>query len=324
LDRLLDHRPPALVLAVGLVLVLLVGVGDYLSGLELSLSVLYLLPIGLVARYASRWAGLSLSVAAVIVMLMTDFASGHVYSHWTLSFENAAVRLGFFVVTVVLIDALKTRLEHEQALARSDGLTQVLNGRAFGEVGEKLLRLADRYDHPLALAYIDVDDFKTVNDTAGHSEGDRVLQVVASTLSRCVRSIDVVGRLGGDEFAVLMPETDGEGARSAFRDIQHELRLEAAHGGWPIGFSIGVAVFRQAPATIDDALGVADTLMYRVKQTGKNNVLLEERSGAVERSGAAERVRREAGDSRRGETPPTVEYPQRKSVPLPKSEAQLL
>jgi diguanylate cyclase (GGDEF)-like protein len=179
-------------------------------------------------------------------------------------------------VTAHLLYALRTRLEHEATLARLDSLTQILNARAFNEVCQRLVRLAERNQHPLAFAYIDVDDFRTVNDTAGHSAGDLVLQEVASTLARRVRSTDVIGRLGGDEFAVLMPETTDAGAQTAFAKIHDELQRDAAAHSWPIGFSIGVALFQSAPSSVDEALKVADALMYRAKQAGKNNVLYEE------------------------------------------------
>jgi diguanylate cyclase (GGDEF)-like protein len=126
------------------------------------------------------------------------------------------------------------------------------------------------------LGYIDVDHFKAVNDGYGHSEGDRVLKSVANTLTHCVRTTDVIGRRGGDEFAVFLPETDRAGAQVMFARIQKELKLTVVNGGWPIGFSIGVAVFVALPDLIDDALKIADSLMYRVKKGGKNKLIYEE------------------------------------------------
>lgn len=140
--------------------------------------------------------------------------------------------------------------------------------------------MAARYKHPTVLGYIDLDNFKAINDGLGHSEGDRVLQTVASALRRRIRSTDVVGRLGGDEFAVFMPEIDYAGAQKAFDGIREELMQVAASRGWPIGFSIGVAVFPGAIFTIDEAIKLADRLMYRVKGASKNNVIYEEQTVA--------------------------------------------
>ncbi|HVT45156.1 MAG TPA: GGDEF domain-containing protein [Thermoanaerobaculia bacterium] len=261
--------------ALGLVLVGLVGTMDHVTGYELSFSIFYLLPIALVSWYSHRGIGLLLSGVCALVWLLADYTAGRSYSHWLLPFWNATVRLGFFTLTTHLLSELKKHLRYEETLARTDQLTLMLNGRAFRTDSSRLLRLAARHRHPVTLGYIDLDHFKAVNDERGHSEGDAVLQSVAATLARCVRDTDVVGRLGGDEFGILMPEIDDAGAQAAFARIHGELSETARDRGWPIGFSIGVAVFPCAPATIDEALRVADSLMYRMKREGKNGVVCE-------------------------------------------------
>ncbi len=271
-------RPPAVVIAVGLILAGLVGVIDYFTGFEFSISVFYLMPVGLVAWYAPRWAGFLLCGVSALIWLAADFAAGYIYSNWFLPIWNTGVLLGFFLSTAYLLDLLRARLRQEEILARTDSLTQVLNGRAFTELSERLLRLAERHRHSVALAYIDIDNFKAVNDHEGHSSGDRVLQTVAATIARCIRSTDILGRMGGDEFAVFMPETGHAGAQTAFSKIHGELSHVAADRNWPIGFSIGVALFANAPSSFDEALKIADSLMYHVKQTGKNDILCQEQT----------------------------------------------
>ncbi len=286
LTRLLGGRSTVQLIAIGFALSGLVGAIDYLTGFELSLSIFYLIPVALVSWYGPRWAGFLLCGISALIWLVADSAAGHPYSRWIMPIENAAVRLGFFLVTTQLLGTLRARLRHEEILARTDGLTQVLNARAFTGVSERLLRLAERHQHPVALAYIDVDNFKAVNDTQGHSAGDLVLMTIAGTITRCIRSTDVVGRMGGDEFAVLMPETGYAGAHTAVAKVHEELVRESAAHNWPIGFSIGVAVFSAVPPTVDGALRAADGLMYRVKQAGKNNVLLEECAAVAEETGS--------------------------------------
>jgi diguanylate cyclase (GGDEF)-like protein len=276
--KLLGGRSPVAVLAVGLALAGLVGALDYFTGVELSLSIFFLMPVGLVAWYAPRWAGFLLCGFSALIWLAADFAAGVPYSQWHMSLVNAALRFGFFLAVAYLLDLLRARLRQEEILARTDSLTQVLNGRAFTELSNRLLRLAERHQHPVALAYIDIDNFKAVNDQGGHSSGDRVLQTVAGTIARCIRSTDIVGRMGGDEFAVLMPETGHAGAQTAFSKIHGELSRVAADRNWPIGFSIGVALFANAPPSFDEALKIADSLMYHVKQTGKNDILCREQT----------------------------------------------
>lgn len=275
IEAWLSRRSPIQVAAIGLLLMGFVGLLDYLNGYEVSFSIFYLAPVAVVAWHAGPGLGYVFCVAGAATWFAVDEASGHPYSHWLIPVWNATVRLGFFAVTTWLLGELKRRLAAETALARIDGLTQLLNARAFREVASRLLLLAQRYRHASVLGYVDVDNFKAVNDRLGHAEGDRVLRAVAGTLGRGVRDSDVVARLGGDEFAVFLPETDSAAAQVVFEKIRAALAREAAAHGWPIGFSIGVAVFARAPAGVEEALGFADRLMYRVKNSGKNDIVYE-------------------------------------------------
>jgi len=211
--------------------------------------------------------------------MLVDYTSSHTYSNGLIPVWNTCVRLSFFLVTCSLLVELKARFKYEETLAKTDGLTGILNARSFKERSGNFLELAARHCHPVVLGYIDVDNFKAVNDGFDHSEGDRVLKTVANTLTQCVRTTDVVDRLGGDEFAIFLPETDIKGAKVMFGRIHKDLVKSAADAGWPIGFSVGVAVFSAIPDTVDEALKVADSLMYRVKKSGKNNLLYQELPG---------------------------------------------
>jgi len=277
----LGRWSPTAVTAIGLAQVALIGYLDHLTGYELTLSVFYLLPIAMTAWYANSVASALVSVISALVWLFVDYASGHVYSHPVLPVWNAIAGLAFFLTTAFLLSRLKTQLSHVESLARTDGLTKVYNARAFKEVAARLIDVARRHRHPAVLGYIDLDNFKAVNDTLGHTTGDTLLQTVASTLMRCVRTSDVVGRLGGDEFAVFMPEIGQADARHTFARIHEELARDMAHHGWPVGISIGVAVFPESPPVIDEAIRIADVLMYRVKKSGKHNVLYEPLSATV-------------------------------------------
>lgn len=274
--KYLDSKSPAQVSVFGLCLLAAVAALDHYTGDELSFSIFYLLPILLVTWCARRWVGFLFCFFAATTWLLVDYASSHSYSNGLIPVWNSGVRLIFFLLTATLLGELKSLLEKEKLLAKTDGLTKVNNARAFKESSSRLLELAARYSHPVVVGYIDLDNFKTVNDDFGHSEGDRVLKAVANTLVKTVRATDVVGRLGGDEFAVFLPETDSDGAHLMFARIHEALQSSATQGGWPIGFSIGVALFFELPASIDDALKVADDLMYRVKKAGKNTLIYQE------------------------------------------------
>jgi len=272
----LEHKSATSVIMFGLALLASVAALDHVTGYELSFSIFYLLPIVLVTWRLQRRAAVTFCFMAAGVWLLVDFTSSHAYSNDLIPFWNTAVRLSFFLVTASLLLELKKRLAIEQEMATTDGLTGLLNARAFKEATGRLFDLARRNRHAVVLGYVDVDNFKGVNDQLGHSEGDRVLRKVAHTLMHSVRATDVVGRLGGDEFAVFLPETERMGAENLFGRMHEELTRVAADGGWSIGFSVGVAVFKAVPASIDDAVKRADALMYRVRKAGKNNVVYEE------------------------------------------------
>lgn len=251
---------------------LAIAVLDHLTGYEVSLSVFYLGPVALAAWYAGRPLGFALAFASAVIWLVADFTAGHQYSQLWIPFWNALVRLGFFAVTAYLLAALRFHLALERRLARLDPLTDVLNGRAFEDEGERLLTLAGRRGHPTTIAYLDVDDFKAVNDALGHRGGDELLRAVARSLIDGVRRTDLVARLGGDEFALLLPETDFDTARTVIARLRARLEQLPRDGSGPVSLSIGVATFATAPATLDDAIRVVDELMYRVKRKGKGGV----------------------------------------------------
>jgi diguanylate cyclase (GGDEF)-like protein len=276
IDAFLKNRSSFQVAAVSLVLTAAIAALDHTTGYELSFSIFYLVPIAFAAWYGNLRLGVFLSAVSAMTWLIVDRTAGHSYSQAIIAFWNAVVRFGFFTVTAALIAKVRLQLEKEKLMARLDRLTETMNVRAFQEEVHKLLDIAARYERPTVMGYIDLDSFKSVNDTFGHAEGDNVLRTVASIMSRSVRGTDIVGRMGGDEFAVFLPETTSSGAAVVFENLREKLLTEVKERVWPIGFSIGVAVFRTAPSSVNEAVRLADTLMYRVKKSGKNSILFEE------------------------------------------------
>ena len=276
LNAFLKQRSSFQVTAASLFLVIMLAAIDHITGYEVSFSVFYLVPIVLATWYGGLHQGSLLSIVSAMAWLIVDWTAGQHYSRAFIPFWNAGVRLVFFIVTVRLLVSVRAHLEKEQSMARFDSLTGAMNGRGFGDAAQSILRIAARYGRSTVIGYIDLDNFKSVNDTLGHSEGDTVLIAVASILLESVRGTDLVGRLGGDEFAIFLPETTYSGAVTIFDKLRERLLKEARERVWPIGFSIGVAVFRTAPLSVDEAIKLADALMYRVKNSGKNNILFEE------------------------------------------------
>lgn len=252
-------------------LVVLIGLCDYLAGPEIGFAVFYLVPISLAAWFAGMKSGVILSLASTLAWLADKWLKGeetfqHLPSAW-----NAMVQLGFFVVIVYLQRAL----QQEQVRARRDPLTDVGNRRYFFELAESELQRARRYPHPLTVAYMDLDNFKAVNDQFGHEVGDTLLRMITKIINRNIRSTDVVARLGGDEFALLLPETDGASAGSVIDKLHVQLLAAMQRNGWPVTFSIGVITYLTQPASVDDMIKLVDDLMYSAKDSGKNQVKYE-------------------------------------------------
>jgi diguanylate cyclase (GGDEF)-like protein len=189
------------------------------------------------------------------------------YVYW-----EAGIRFATAAAFVVLLYKLKRTLEQERRQSRRDALTQLPNRRAFYEALDAERQRRRRYGGTLSVAYIDLDDFKLLNDRQGHRAGDRALRAVATTMLRHVRQVDLLARLGGDEFAVAYVETEPDAAlKAAILLREHLLKVVQRHD-WPLTFSIGLASFRTAPETVDAMIQAADQLMYEVKKQGKGNI----------------------------------------------------
>ena len=171
IDPFLVRLSKAWIVALAVVGVAVVGLTDYVSGFELSLSVFYLGPVALAAWYASKRAGVAVSVLSSVTWLAADVGAGLAYSHPAIALWNTVVRLGVLAVTASLLSALRVRLSVERGLARTDALTGMINARAFGEQLSYNLARAQREGTPLTLAYVDLDDFKRINDLYGHGQG---------------------------------------------------------------------------------------------------------------------------------------------------------
>ena len=257
---------------VGFALIGLIGIIDFLTGYEFSFSVFYVLPISLVTWLTSRRFGLLASLVSAGVWFSADTATGHPYSHPLIPVWNSFIRFVFFVIIALLLSALKRTMQRESELARTDHLTATVNLRFFYELAQMEIDRLHRYGHPFTLAYIDLDDFKAVNDQFGHATGDRVLHTVVVSIKKHMRKTDVCARLGGDEFALLLPETDQEFARLAMSKIQGELLKEMRQNNWSVTFSMGVLTCQVAPHTTDELVKMADELMYLVKHDSKNGI----------------------------------------------------
>jgi diguanylate cyclase (GGDEF)-like protein len=157
-------------------------------------------------------------------------------------------------------------------LSEKDVLTTLYNRRFMLHAFPKLFALVDRKQEKLILYFIDVDDFKIINDTRGHEIGDQVLQRIANILMLHSQKRDLVVRWAGDEFLILSPSYDDRSKAMMISRIQNELKLSSQEFNIAISASIGTAVYPNEAQTFDDLLHVADQDMYILKSDKKENI----------------------------------------------------
>jgi len=163
--------------------------------------------------------------------------------------------------------------------ATTDGLTRLYVRRYFHLLLDQEFERALRHGSAFSLLMIDIDNFKTINDTFGHPFGDEVLRRVAEVLRKNSRSVDIAARYGGEEFVLLLPETDAPGARVAAEKIRHAVEwmdIPAKTGFIRVTVSIGVGVFPTLARDKADLILCADQALYAAKKAGKNRVILGE------------------------------------------------
>ncbi len=180
-----------------------------------------------------------------------------------------------FQAFAVLLAALVSRLVFERtrdrwrsrALSLHDDLTGVANRRLLEERAEHACALAAREGRPVSFAFIDLDDFKPINDSYGHKAGDEVLRVIAGRMSERIRESDTIARVGGDEFVVLLPATDRSGAQTLATELAATIELPVTFDGHELSVaaSFGVATYPEDGTSLDVLLAHADTEMYQVK-----------------------------------------------------------
>jgi len=168
------------------------------------------------------------------------------------------------------------RLKRAEALSVTDDLTGLSNSRYLNLVLRRETKRASRSGRPLSLLFVDLDWFKSINDTHGHLFGSRALVEAAGVIRSSARETDVVARFGGDEFSLVLPDTGGEGAFAVGERVRERV---AAHrfltgDGLDIHLtvSVGVATLPDAAASAEELVQAADTAMYLVKESGKNGI----------------------------------------------------
>lgn len=259
---------------------------DYITGTEVRSVMFYILPIVLVAWTMPRpWVLLISLISSLawtaVLFYTTDF------THPSIAIWNEVAALTIFVLVGMSLATVRRErdrlrdanqkiqqlLEREEKTARTDVLTGLPNSREFLERLEPELARSARDGRPMAVMYIDLDNFKRVNDRHGHTAGDDLLRKIADSLRVTLRSSDVPARLGGDEFAVLLWQPELGGAEIAGQRVLQAIVTSAqAYPDCNVSASIGIAWFDKPPGSPLETLKLADEAMYQVKNSGKGKV----------------------------------------------------
>lgn len=266
------NLPKTARIAITVLLLAVVSCADYMSGVRASLSLFYLAPVAISGWYVGRAWGCWMAVASTAFWYLGDLFEGKQFATPLVFLWNIILMAGVFVTVALVLSRLREALLREREMALTDSLTGLANSRGFFIEANREIERSRRSGSPMAFLYLDLDDFKRINDTLGHMEGDKVLRSIADALRDECRAVDVVARLGGDEFAILFPDTSAEEARATTSRLFESLHEKSRNGLLRVTVSGGLAAYSVPPISIDLALIEADSAMYSQKTSGKNGV----------------------------------------------------
>ena len=223
------------------------------------------------------------SIITVFALLLTEYGNFDLYTNHLLQSEQIRLMYVLNITTSILVlsiaiyifvNILEKTEEISRQLARTDPLTQLFNRRHFFELSNQLLMLSKGCGSPHSLAFLDLDNFKHINDQHGHEVGDRVLQKVSKVLKETVRKSDVVARFGGEEFIILFTNTDKQHALTVCEVIRKAIEeADMPEHVNNITTSIGVAGVDDE--TIIQVIKRADSALYEAKNKGRNQIVLD-------------------------------------------------
>ncbi len=264
--------PRAWALPMCVVGLVVLGIIDLQTPANLAFWGFYLAPVGCAAWLGGSRAGYGLAMVTAMSAVLIDMATGAgVVSRGALTW-NVLQAVAAYSAVAAVVGFLRQRMEEGRRFAAVDPLTGLPNRGSFIAALDAELARSNRYGRAFTLAYLDLDNFKEVNDLEGHDSGDQLLKRVAETMENVTRGSDVLGRLGGDEFAALLPETTFGPGKRVLEKLQTGLAAAMEEGRWPVTFSIGAVTFETAVESSREALRLTDGTMYAVKRAGKNGI----------------------------------------------------
>ena len=249
---------------------------DVITGSETRLYPLYFIPIAIAGSRLGKLEAMLVAQFCTIAWLIANILDGTYFSsawYWGINTLAQWCAFSFVAYLVARLHAATLKVEGE---ARVDPLTELPNVRGFNEHAIRLLELCHREQAPIVIAYIDLDNFKHVNDIQGHKRGNEVLQVAAQTMKSTFRTADLLGRVGGDEFIVMLPHAVADKAAETLERARAAIEAAMRLQNCDVTASLGAVAYDIAPRDLAMAVETADKVLLQAKQMGKNQVAMVE------------------------------------------------
>lgn len=256
--------------ACSLASLLLIAWFDVLTGFEYTFSLFYLIPIILSAIFGQPFLSYCTALLAAGAWTSSELISGKEYTHQLALLWNAFIREVFLLVFSLLLVWLVRSMRLLSELSNIDSLTSLPNRRYFWEQADRMLAFLNRQHGKGCIAYIDLDNFKQVNDLYGHQAGDEVLKLTAITIRNNIRPYDIAGRMGGDEFAIFMADVDASISEAALNKVKQAFDQKMKSMNLPVRMSIGTDYVDDNHRDLADLLARADASMYAIKRSHKS------------------------------------------------------
>ncbi|MFH0918968.1 MAG: GGDEF domain-containing protein [Fibrobacterota bacterium] len=236
---------------------------------DLILLLPYIIIISFATFFIGDAAGLLLSAISVVFWFLSK--TGLLATFTQSLIVNTVIKTIFITIQFMLVRYIKIIYSKIEELSIIDVLTELNNRRGFDFLARYELKQIARKGEYVSLASMDIDNFKKVNDTRGHAEGDRVLKALAAAIKTTTRNIDVSARLGGDEFCVLFPNADSTEMKNIISRMVDSFRRSSEAFTWNVSLSVGVFTTK-AEIELEALLKSGDRLMYKAKAGGKNRI----------------------------------------------------
>jgi diguanylate cyclase (GGDEF)-like protein len=249
---------PISILAMGAIFVV-----DLADGSQIWSQVLYLFPLCAIALSCPRFAWVLFAVLLALVFQVVTFVTYEISSAAVVA--NSIIALAAGTLSVAAVRVARWRFANIATAATTDVLTGLYNRRGFESVAEREIARQKRYGGVFSLVVLDLDRFKSLNDSKGHEAGDRALCLLGSILRDTLRDADSIARLGGDEFAIVMPNANETDCGALCQQLSATIRSQMDAAGFATTASIGYTTCETPPNSVAAALHEADEAMYAAK-----------------------------------------------------------